>query len=405
MFRQREDGLHMLFPRFKKGLTLLITITVFLAVTGLQISSSVSAQKKPVTIQMEMDHSDESLRILLKHSHKVVYAIQTTKNRIEVLYSEDVTIDPRTQQLDDPVLSRYELKGSRKLILYTGSGYRGYESFELRNPFRLVLDLQGTRPAQRPAKTQHPAESTGTIVVLDPGHGGIENGAIGPTGLREKDVTLDLARRLRSVLEERFSINVVLTRDEDRLLSLEERTAVANHNRADLFISIHLNASRRSAATGAETYYLASDATDDDARTVAALENRAFGTTDDSIPAKPAGEQNDLELLLWDLAQNQHLAASSLLAERVQLHLNDLAGTRDRGVRQAPFRVLMGATMPAILVEVGFISNIDEEQAFKGVGYRQRVVLAMAEAVNEFLDNLDRLSSPEQRGAGRVGSK
>jgi N-acetylmuramoyl-L-alanine amidase len=373
----------------------LVTSTALMVILGLLFCLTPAVAANPATIKMDIDHSDESLRIILNHSQKVVYAIQTYKNRIEVSYTEQVTIDPRKQRLDDPILSRYELKGSRKLILYTGAGFRGYESFELRNPFRLVLDLQGTRSSQSPVTEKRPTENTGTIVVLDPGHGGMENGAIGPTGLREKDVTLDLARRLRRILEERFSINVVLTRDEDRQLSLEERTAIANHNRADLFISIHLNASRRGAAKGAETYYLSSDATDDEARSVAALENRAFGT---------AGERNDLELLLWDLAQNQHIAASSLLAERVQLHLNDLAGTRDRGVRQAPFRVLMGATMPAILVEAGFISNLDEEQAFKGVGYRQRVVLAMAAAVNEFLVNLDRLSSPSPGAAGGVGS-
>ena len=182
----------------------------------------------------------------------------------------------------------------------------------------------------------------------------------------------------------------MLTRDEDQLVGLDERTAIANHNRADLFVSLHANASRRPGATGAETYYLATDATDDEARTVAALENKAHGVEPQDLPDTEPGGQDALELLLWDLAQNQHLVASSRLGERVQRQLNELAGTRDRGVRQAPFRVLMGATMPAILVEVGFVSSAEEEAKLKSTDYRNRLATAIARAIREFLRDLER---------------
>ncbi|NIM01625.1 MAG: N-acetylmuramoyl-L-alanine amidase, partial [Acidobacteria bacterium] len=237
-----------------------------------------------------------------------------------------------------------------------------YESFELRNPFRLVLDLQSGAVGSITAPPPAERDPTRKIVVIDPGHGGVETGATGPTGLREKEVALDLARRVQRRLQRDRNLTVVLTRDEDRLIGLDERTAIANHNRADLFLSIHLNASPRSTATGAETYFLSNDATDDDARTLAALENRAAGVSENQTNA--ANDRN-LDLVLWDLAQNQFLAESSLLAERVQWHLNALTGTRDRGVRQAPFRVLMGAMMPAILIEAGFLSNVEEEERFR----------------------------------------
>jgi N-acetylmuramoyl-L-alanine amidase len=196
-------------------------------------------------------------------------------------------------------------------------------------------------------------------------------------------------------------VSVVLTRDDDRLLSLDERTAIANHNRAALFISIHLNSSRRSDAQGAETYYLSGEATDDEARTLAALENKVYRITDEDDDRElPAGPGDPLELILWDLAQNQYLIESSHLAESVQRELNALVGTRDRGVRQAPFRVLTGATMPAILVEVGFVSNPQEEERLKSPAYRDHVVEAIASAVAEFLSGRARIAG---HTSGAVG--
>jgi N-acetylmuramoyl-L-alanine amidase len=200
--------------------------------------------------------------------------------------------------------------------------------------------------------------------------------------LREKDLTLDLARRVKALLE-RQGATVVLTRDDDRVLPLDDRTAIANHNRAVLFLSIHLNASKRKTAFGAETYFLSTDATDAEARTLAAMENKAYEAPDASAgTAKAATPDRGLELILWDLAQNSYLAESSKLAEKIQNELNALTGVRDRGVRQAPFRVLMGATMPAVLVETGFISNPEEEARFKDAGYKDKVAEAIARAVS-----------------------
>jgi N-acetylmuramoyl-L-alanine amidase len=365
--------------------------------------AALPAAAQQASVKVTVDVSGSSVRLMLTHSRPVVSAIQEAEGRLEVVYTEPVTIEPAARVLDDAILSRFELGQQNTLVFHTGAGYRGYESFELRNPFRLIIDLRGSRPGEVVEQTS-PAQRDPSkiIIVIDPGHGGIEEGAKGPTGLLEKDVTLELARRLKQILDGDPSINVVLTRDEDRLVGLDERTAIANHNQANLFLSIHLNASPRKNATGAETYFLSSDATDDEARTLAALENRAFGVDQDSI-ATNDDQRRGLDLVLWDLAQNQYIAQSSLLAESMQRHMNELTRTRDRGVRQAPFRVLMGATMPAILVEVGFITNPDEEARFRSLAYRNRTVDAMASAVYDFLRDLERVSRPEAGGTNATG--
>jgi N-acetylmuramoyl-L-alanine amidase len=211
-------------------------------------------------------------------------------------------------------------------------------------------------------------------------------------------VTLDLARRLKSALQTDPTVAVVLTRDGDRLVPLDERTGVANHNRADLFLSIHLNSAKGRKTLGAETYFLSADATDDEARTLAALENRATGSAEPTRVA-PSVSEPGIELVLWDLAQNEHLARSSRLAESVQAELNALAGTRNRGVRQAPFRVLQGAMMPAILVEVGFISNPEEEASFRSEEHKDRVVESVSRAIARFRTELVSLEGP---GSGKV---
>ncbi len=352
-------------------------------------------------VRVSVDTNGPSTRIVLTHTTPVGYELRTVDGAIEVVFAEPVKTDPGSKRLSDPIVARFDLEDDRRLVLVTGPGYRAYESFELSNPFRLILDFQGTRStADAVPAAPAPRDPRHKVVVLDPGHGGIEIGAVGPSGLQEKDVTLDLARRIRRELTRGSAVDVVLTRDEDRLVGLDERSGIANHNRADLFLSMHLNASGRRNAAGAETYYLATDATDDEARTLAALENDAAGVH--ASPAASGSPTNTIDLVLWDLAQNQYLAESSQLAESVQRGLNELAGTRDRGVRQAPFRVLMGATMPAILIEVGFISSPEEEELLRGVEHRDRIARAISGAIREYFDRVDRLTGTRVPGRART---
>jgi N-acetylmuramoyl-L-alanine amidase len=370
-----------MLPRSYRLLPLLVLLAA---------ATPVFAQRTRVDVAV--DRSSTSTRLVLTHSEQVGYVIEEGNGRLEVVYSQAVTIEPASQRFEDEVLRRYELRRGNRLVLRTGDDFRGYESFELRNPFRLVLDLQNAALGNIATAPQIDRDPRQKILVIDPGHGGVETGATGPTGLREKEVTLDLARRVQRRFQRDRNLTVVLTRDEDRLIGLDERTAIANHNSADLFLSIHLNASPRSTAMGAETYFLSNDATDDDARTLAALENAASGAPQDQATDRT------LDLVLWDLAQNQYLAESSLLAERVQWHLNSLTGTRNRGVRQAPFRVLMGATMPAVLVEAGFLSNVEEEERFRSADYRSKVAEAIEAAIRDFLRELARLQRSNPAG-------
>lgn len=381
--------------------------SLLVVVVGAVAASTPAVAADPsATVGVSVDSSGATTRLVLTHSRRLVYAVTTFEGRLEVVYADPVAFRPADGALGDGLLDRFEVRGDRTLVLWTGPGYEGYDDFELRNPFRLVVDLRGdrrVRPVDRgPDGTRvpepPPPRRTRRVVVLDPGHGGIETGAVGPRGLVEKDIALDIARRVRTALAG-DDVTVVLTRDGDRHVELDERTAIANHNRADLFVSIHLNASRRTKAQGAETYYLSSEATDDEARRLAGLEN-ASAADPGNASAMPELRERGLDMVLWDLAQNQYLAESAALAEEVQAELNRLAGTRDRGVRQAPFRVLVGATMPAILVEVGFITSPDEAVRFEQPGYRDRLSDAIARAIRAYLGSLASLNAP----APRVGT-
>jgi N-acetylmuramoyl-L-alanine amidase len=350
------------------------------------------------TAKITADTSGSATRVIVTLSRPVASSITTSAAKVEIVFASPVDLTPSESRLDDAILKGWQARGDRTLSLSTGATYKGYESFELRNPARLVLDLRGERPSRpEPAFAVPKGGRARPVIVVDPGHGGVETGATGPSGTQEKDVALDLARRLKTALERDAGATAVLTRDEDRLVPLDDRAAIANHNRAHLFLSIHLNAAKRRGAIGAETYFLSPDSTDDEARTLAALENRASGVAE-APQAQNAEGDRSLDLILWDLAQNQYLAESARLAESVQKELNALAGTKDRGVRQAPFRVLMGATMPAILVEAGFITNPDEEARFRDPAYLDKVVDAIVRAVRGYLDGRARLDEP---GAGR----
>ena len=215
-------------------------------------------------------------------------------------------------------------------------------------------------------------------VVIDPGHGGAEVGAVGATGLMEKNVVLDISKRLGKLLEEQLGLEVYLTRDQDIYKEKEARTALANNVKANVFLSIHANSYRGRGVHGAETFFLSDQATDDDARRLAAIENNAMGLEGST------GSDSNLQMLLWDMAQTTHLRESSVLAEMVQSNMNSLGGTTDRGIKQAPFVVLKGANMPAVLVEVGFLSNPDEERLLADAAYRQQVANMLFQSLNRY---------------------
>lgn len=260
--------------------------------------------------------------------------------------------------------------GSHDITLLLAAG-AGTDSYELSDPYRLVFDVfPGSAPATAP-DAQPQTRATIPTIVLDPGHGGGDEGARGGA-IVEKDLTLRLARLLRSKLQSALPVRVVLTRDEDADLPLETRSALANQLKAELFVSLHLNSSFGHTATGAESYFLSLDASDE----------RAQRAADEANQTTTAGDPlTDLQLILWDMAQTRHLAESQRLASLIQEELDATLGLRNRGVKQAPFVVLMGAAMPAVLVELGFLSNPEEVERLGDPEYQNRLIEALTRAL------------------------
>jgi N-acetylmuramoyl-L-alanine amidase len=219
--------------------------------------------------------------------------------------------------------------------------------------------------------------------VIDPGHGGDDLGARGPGGAAEKEIALQIARRVRTMIESRLGLRVFLTRDDDRPMSLDDRSAYANSQRADIFISVHANAAMGTALKGAEVYYLSPERE---------LQTRSAETQEALLPAL-GGNSRLIELLPWESAQSRSVEQSSALASVVEQALRARVEMSPRAVQQAPLRVLVGATMPAVLVEVGYLSNPEQERALTSGGYQDQVAQSLFNAVVLFRAQYERGSA------------
>ncbi|PYV34900.1 MAG: hypothetical protein DMG22_04180 [Acidobacteria bacterium] len=317
-----------------------------------------------------------------------------------------------------------------------------FSVFSLPNPFRLVIDVHGPpREAPRteraagapatPAATKGTKPQTGKLaataktlqtapltirpepvrpstptesgsrtltralglkigrIVIDPGHGGHDTGTLGPTGVMEKDVVLDVALRLARLIERETGNEVILTRKDDTFIPLEERTAIANQKGADLFISIHANASSDNSARGLETYYL-NFTSDPGALEVAAREN---ATSQESVH-----ELQDLvkKIVLTEKIQESHDFASKVETEMHAGLARNGVRVRDRGVKKAPFVVLIGANMPSVLSEISFLTNPSDERLLKKAEYRQKIAEALLRGIFLYANNLGGVKVAEQ---------
>jgi N-acetylmuramoyl-L-alanine amidase len=274
-----------------------------------------------------------------------------------------------------------------------------HNAFMVADPYRLIIDVAGERHAagsdnsarranQEPA-TRKPPQTTNKMgaptavsnglrkVVLDPGHGGKDPGALGPGGIAEKEIVLSIAKKLAVKLKTEMGTEVVLTRKDDRFVPLEDRTLLANSQDADLFISLHVNASPNADARGIETYYL-DNTTDEAAIRLAAREN---ATSRKNI--------SDLQFILSDMMQNMKLEDSITLAHRLQAALVSgmskfMGDVKDLGVKKALFHVLVGARMPSVLVEMFFITNKNESRAMADPNYQDAMVDALFEGIQKY---------------------
>jgi N-acetylmuramoyl-L-alanine amidase len=353
----------------------------------------VPAGPPPLSIEVAVVHVAPTTQVVFRLSAAAKTATASSERSFQVRFS-DTKLDPPfpEKRFEDPLVASVRFAGELATIDFREPGLAA-RAYPLSSPDRLVVEI-GRQAALSvvpgpaaggPDEPAPPALGVAPLtVVVDPGHGGGETGAVGPGGYQEKEATLEIAKRIAATLPRTLACRAVLTRDSDIQLPLDDRTSIANHEKADLFLSIHANSSRSASAQGSETYYLSLEASDKLAQEVASRENAVNGNGGAAAgPAAPTGNP-DLDFILWDLAQSAHLKESSEIAEAIQVELNAVSDTANRGIKQAPFRVLVGATMPAVLVEVAFISNADEEKRLRTAEFQQAVADAVARAVARF---------------------
>jgi N-acetylmuramoyl-L-alanine amidase len=352
-------------------------------------------------VTLDVVHLQGMTTVVLQFPEEPRYQIDRSQpGAITVRMLSDRLTPPPAKEVQDPLVQAVVIE-PQQVRIQVAAGAQA-ENYVLENPFRLVFDIHSTSSVDVPTQ---PLERTQRapgihLIVIDPGHGGAESGAVGPGGVMEKDLTLEFARELAGKLG-RLGVQTLLTRNEDATVPHDARPALANQNKADLFISIHLNSSLGAGAHGTETYFLSPQATDARAARAAAAENAtppAAGSTATGAAgaagAGAAAEQEDVDLILWDLAQSHHLSESQRLANLIQGEFNTALQLKDRGVKQAPFRVLKGATMPAVLVELGFISNPEEEKKLQDPAYRDQLLDSLVTAIARYRSSIEGQAAP-----------
>jgi N-acetylmuramoyl-L-alanine amidase len=343
-----------------------------------------------IAIESSVADLGETTKVVLRFSQTPSYAVEKAADQLVLhIPNARLVMQPPERVLESARVARLVVRGGDIAIVFREKDLVT-NVYALGAPPRLVVDVaKGGSPsgprAAVPSPGPSPAPKAKTI-VLDPGHGGVEEGAKGPGGLLEKDATLALAKTIQEVLQRR-GYRVVTTRTSDATVGLDDRAAQANAAKADVFLSIHCNASRAPTAHGTEVYYLSLDASDRAAALLAESENANPAATPDTAEKNAA--VRDLDLILWDLAQNQHLSASARLAEIVQADFNRLLGITTRGVKQAPFRVLVGVNAPAVLVEVAFITNPDEETRIGSDEFRRQTAETLAGSLDTYFRTAD----------------
>jgi len=323
----------------------------------------------------------------------------STRAKSSVRIENDILKTVRLAQFD---------KGTVRIVFDVNEA-KNFYAFMLENPYRLVVDLYASdsqKSAERRVERSKVALAEKSLreirrIVIDPGHGGKDPGAIGPRGVREKDIALEVGKKLGAILRKKYDVEILYTRDRDVFVPLNERTEMANAKKADLFISIHTNASTKKNARGLETYFL-NWTNDKEATRVAARENK--------ISVKKMRQmQNELQFILQDLARNSKKEESMRLAHSVQNSMTqslkkDYRRINDLGVKSALFYVLVGAEMPSVLVEISFISNREEEMRLSSKKYKSKLAEAIANGINSYITQSTLIVRPATGGKEKLFS-
>ena len=347
-------------------------------------------------VVIDLDGSAEFTRNRLTRPDRLFFDLKNC-----TLSSKDKTISVNNGTLNSIRMAQFNSKTVR--VVLGVNDFQKYSAFTLEDPNRLVIDIYNDKNksgAQKDTKSRGKVLADKNLynikrVVIDPGHGGKDPGAVGPGGTREKDIALHVGKKLGKLLKKTHGVEVIYTRDRDKFVALNERTEIANSKKADLFISIHTNASKKRKARGLETYFL-SWSNDREAIRVAARENKV------SIK-KMQKMQGGLSMILQDLARNSKREESMRLAHSVQNAMidslqRDYSRIEDHGVKYALFYVLVGAEMPSILVEISFISNREEEKRLATNIYRDKIAKAIANGIDSYISQSTLIVNPVVKG-------
>ncbi len=395
---------------YKRGIPGLVLVLLFL---GLCLDFWGFSQTQSTITVSARDYPDYS-RVIIASSDPLSTSIEKSESFLFVKIRASASFRFRRESFQSRFIKSLEWSQGRGyyiLTIRTENENFFFDSFKVSNPPQFIIDIHPNggeekieksprKPDRLPAERQVERQDTearteGTrllsqapeCIVIDPGHGGLEVGAKGKFGALEKDLTLAISMKLAEIISQRRASNIVLTRDRDVDVTLEDRAAIANNNKATIFISVHVNSSYRKGAAGPETFFLSKDATDEEARRLAFLENNSENL-DNNIESD---NQDVIKMILWDMAQTAYLKQSSELAESIQNELNLLWGTTNRGIKQAPFKVLTGVACPAVLIEVAFLSNPQEERKLLTDEYQIKVAEAIYKGMTNFLRENSRL--------------
>ena len=340
-----------------------------------------------------LDVQGSLARLTLDIAPTTAHAVTQEGNRLLIRFEADALDASLPPPAGAELIQAIRLEGNAAIVVDLGPRYASFKTSDLpgeRGGSRIVLDITATTdPAAPPGQPAPPPQEappllelspTGGLrsVVVDAGHGGADEGARGSGGSVEKNITLGVARRLKAALEARLGIRVILTRDGDSAVGLDQRAALANNNKADLFISLHANASVRPSATGAEVFYLSLDEYGEEAA-------RAAAAPGETLPVFGGGSR-DIEVVPWRLAQARHIPNSAAFARRVEASLRGRVAMSPRALQQAPFRVLVGANMPAVLIEMGFMTNPAQEKQLSSDDYQNALAQSLFDAIVQFRD-------------------
>lgn len=351
--------------------------------------------------EINVDSRPSGTQITLRLSQETGYVVKDLLNPPRILlnlYPANL-ISPKSEiKVEDNFVKRIRLEHDSKtvvkVVIDLVKDKCVYDVFLRKDPYRLVINVR--EPGEdmvadllkKETGDEEQVPSPGGMgiqrIVLDPGHGGKDPGAIGPSGVQEKEITLAIAKELSALLKRNLKVEVFLTREDDTFIPLDVRTQIADQLEGDIFVSIHANASWNPAARGTETFFNSRYVYGEEAEEVAMRENSASGVEKISEGAKD---------ILWDLIQNQYRSESNNLSHRVQGELCRACGLIDRGVKSARFSVLRGVKMPAILVEVGFISNPWEEKKLREKDFQFLIAQGIYQGLAKYIKSFNKSNS------------